>query len=116
MATAVWCDSGSDGIQRRLLKPVWNILEGQFTVVLANAQHIKNVRGRKTDQKDAEWIAVAAVWSSAGQLCTLRNHSRSTRPDQNAGQSLPESFAHQWSNSEGARRRKRRLEGVGAKT
>ena len=38
-------------------KPVWNILEGQFTVVLANAQHIKNVPGRKTDQKDAEWIA-----------------------------------------------------------
>ena len=31
--------------------------EGQFTVVLANAQHIKNVPGRKTDQKDAEWIA-----------------------------------------------------------
>jgi hypothetical protein len=38
-------------------KPVWNILEGQFAVVLANAQHIKNVPGRKTDQKDAEWIA-----------------------------------------------------------
>ena len=38
-------------------KPVWNILEGQFTVVLVNAQHIKNVPGRKTDQKDAEWIA-----------------------------------------------------------
>jgi transposase len=38
-------------------KPVWNILEGQFTVLLANAQHIKNVPGRKTDQKDAEWIA-----------------------------------------------------------
>jgi len=38
-------------------KPVWNILESQFTVVLADAQHIKNVPGRKTDQKDAEWIA-----------------------------------------------------------
>jgi transposase len=34
-------------------KPVWNILEGKLTVVLANAQHIKNVPGRKTDQKDA---------------------------------------------------------------
>ena len=74
-------------------KPVWNILEGQFAVVLANAQHIKNVPGRKTDQKDAEWI-VAAVWSSAGQLYTLRNHSRSTRSDQNANQSVPGSFAH----------------------
>jgi len=38
-------------------KPVWNILEPQFTIILANAQHIKNVPGRKTDQKDAEWIA-----------------------------------------------------------
>jgi transposase len=38
-------------------KPVWNMLEGQLTVVLANAQHIKNVPGRKTEQKDAEWIA-----------------------------------------------------------
>jgi transposase len=38
-------------------KPVWNILEGQFTLLLVNAQHIKNVPGRKTDQKDAEWIA-----------------------------------------------------------
>src|ERR1044072_8336459 len=38
-------------------KPVWNILEPQFTIVLANAQHIKNVPGRKTDQRDAEWIA-----------------------------------------------------------
>ena len=37
-------------------KPVWNIFEGQFTVVLVNAQHIKNVPGRKTDQKDAEWL------------------------------------------------------------
>lgn len=38
-------------------KPVWHILEGHFTQVLANAAHIKNVPGRKTDVKDAEWIA-----------------------------------------------------------
>jgi transposase len=39
-------------------KPVWNILEGQFAeVLLVNAQHIKAVPGRKTDQKDSEWIA-----------------------------------------------------------
>lgn len=39
-------------------KPVWNMLEGQFTeVLLVNAQHIKAVPGRKTDQKDCEWIA-----------------------------------------------------------
>jgi len=38
-------------------KPVWNMLDGQFTIILANAQHVKNVPGRKTDAKDSEWIA-----------------------------------------------------------
>jgi transposase len=38
-------------------KPVWNILEGQCELLLVNAQHIKQVPGRKTDVKDAEWIA-----------------------------------------------------------
>jgi len=38
-------------------KPVWHILEADFELVLANAAHIKNVPGRKTDVKDAVWIA-----------------------------------------------------------
>jgi len=38
-------------------KPIFNILEGNFEVLLVNAQHIKAVPGRKTDVKDAEWIA-----------------------------------------------------------
>src|SRR5580693_9556756 len=38
-------------------KPVWNLLEGQFEVLVVNAQHIKAVPGRKTDQRDSEWIA-----------------------------------------------------------
>lgn len=38
-------------------KPIWNILEGGFTVLLVNARHIKQVPGRKTDMKDCEWIA-----------------------------------------------------------
>jgi len=39
-------------------KPVFNILENNFEeVLLVNAQHIKSVPGRKTDVKDAEWIA-----------------------------------------------------------
>jgi len=38
-------------------KPVWNLLQGQCEVLLVNAQHIKAVPGRKTDQKDSEWIA-----------------------------------------------------------
>jgi len=40
-----------------LWKPVYNILEGSFTILLVNAQHVKNVPGRKTDVQDAEWIA-----------------------------------------------------------
>lgn len=38
-------------------KPVWAVLEGQFDLTLCNAAHVKQVPGRKTDQKDAEWIA-----------------------------------------------------------
>ena len=38
-------------------RPVWHILEGDFALVLANAQHIRNVPGRKTDVNDAMWIA-----------------------------------------------------------
>jgi transposase len=38
-------------------EPVYAILEGALEIVVANAQHIKKVPGRKTDVKDAEWIA-----------------------------------------------------------
>jgi transposase len=39
-------------------KPVWNVLEGRIAeILLVNAQHVKAVPGRKTDQKDAEWLA-----------------------------------------------------------
>ncbi len=38
-------------------KPVWHVLEGRFELLLANAQHIRNFPNRKSDIKDAEWIA-----------------------------------------------------------
>jgi len=39
-------------------KPVYNVLEeGKLVILLVNARHIKNVPGRKTDIKDAQWIA-----------------------------------------------------------
>ena len=38
-------------------KPVFNILEGRFGVMLVNARHIKQVPGRKTDVRDCAWIA-----------------------------------------------------------
>jgi transposase len=44
-ATGVYC------------KPVWHVLEGHFELVLANAAHVKNVPGRKTDVNDAMWLA-----------------------------------------------------------
>lgn len=37
-------------------KPVFNILEDSFEVILVNARHIKNVPGRKTDVQDCEWL------------------------------------------------------------
>lgn len=38
-------------------KPVYAVLEGHFELIVGNAQHIKNVPGRKTDVKDSEWLA-----------------------------------------------------------
>ena len=38
-------------------KPIFNILEKDFEIILVNARHIKNVPGRKTDKKDSKWIA-----------------------------------------------------------
>jgi transposase len=38
-------------------KPIWHILEGRLELMLVNAHHMKQVPGRKTDVKDAEWIA-----------------------------------------------------------
>jgi transposase len=60
------CWLQSQGVERIAMeatgvywKPVWNILEasGGFELLLVNAQHVKNVPGRKTDQKDSEWLA-----------------------------------------------------------
>jgi transposase len=38
-------------------KPVWHVLEGQVALTLANAMHIRNIPGRKSDKNDATWIA-----------------------------------------------------------
>lgn len=37
-------------------KPVYNIIESDFEILLVNARHIKNVPGQKTDKKDSKWI------------------------------------------------------------
>src|SRR5208337_702950 len=38
-------------------RPVYAVLEGHFELIVGNAQHMRNVAGRKTDVKDSEWIA-----------------------------------------------------------
>src|SRR6266699_6358153 len=53
-------------------KPVWHILEGHFVLILANAAHVKNVPGRKSDVNDATWLgdllAHGLIQSSRGEL------------------------------------------------
>jgi transposase len=38
-------------------KPIYNLLEDNYELLLVNAQHIKAIPGRKSDVKDSEWIA-----------------------------------------------------------
>ena len=38
-------------------KPIYTVLEGAFDITVGNAHHIRNVPGRKTEVKDAEWLA-----------------------------------------------------------
>ena len=49
-------------------KPVYNLLEGSFTVLVVNAAHIKYVPGRKTDVKDAAWIAELLAQACCGPV------------------------------------------------
>jgi transposase len=67
LALAGWLDS--HGVRHVAMeatgvywKPVWHILsDGEFELVLANAAHVKNVPGRKSDVSDAEWLADLAA-------------------------------------------------------
>ena len=53
-------------------KPVWNILEGQFTVVLANAQHIENA-GAPSRPRRMEWIAQLLQYGLLRPSCVPSN-------------------------------------------
>ena len=57
LAAGVWLHPCRHGEHGRLLKPVFNSLEGTFKVLLVNAQHVKAGSDRKTDVKDAAWLA-----------------------------------------------------------
>jgi transposase len=67
-------------------KPVWHLLEGDFELVLANAQHIRNVPGRKTDVNDATWIAdllahglIRSSFVPPARIQELRNLTRTRK-------------------------------------
>ena len=67
-------------------RPVYQILEGRFELLLVNAQHIKTVPGRKTDVKDCQWIArllehglLRASFVPSAPLRELRELTRSRR-------------------------------------
>jgi transposase len=60
-------------------KPVYAILEADFEVIVGNAHHIKNVPGRKTDVKDAEWITdLVRQWSDREELRATAAHPGSS--------------------------------------
>lgn len=67
-------------------KPVWHVLEEHFTLVLANAMHIRNVPGRKSDMNDATWIAdllahglIRSSFVSPAPIQELRDLTRTRR-------------------------------------
>lgn len=64
-------------------KPIFNILEDGFSILLVNARHLKNVPGRKTDKADSEWICklllsglLKGSFVPAEKLRNLRDLSR----------------------------------------
>ena len=62
-------------------KPVWNIFEGQFEILLVNAQHIKAVPGGRPTRRTASGLPPAAAWFAEGQLCVADACTRTARFD-----------------------------------
>src|SRR5262249_36399908 len=67
-------------------KPGWDILEGEFELILANPAHIRNVPGRKSDVNDATWIAdllahglIRASMVPPGPIQELRDLTRTRK-------------------------------------
>ena len=67
-------------------KPVWHILEGHVTLILANAMHVRHVPGRKSDMTDAAWIAdllahglIRSSFVPPAQIQALRDLTRTRK-------------------------------------
>jgi len=68
--------------------PVYRRLERFFELIVANAQHMKAVPGRKTDVQDADWIAdLLQHGLLTASVVPRKATTRSTRPDSAAGES-----------------------------
>ena len=72
---------------------MYAVLEGHVDLIVGNAHHIKNVPGRKTDVKDAEWIAQLvrhgdAVWIPLGE----KHWQRAAPPTGTARQAVQENL------------------------
>ena len=63
-------------------RPIWNVLEEELALMLVNAQHMKAVPGRKTEVKDAEWLA------------DLLRHGRHARQLHSGGSPAPSARSH----------------------
>ena len=62
-------------------KPVWAVLEDRFDCLLVNARHVKQVPGRKTDVKDAQWLASCLGGAAAGESGAAEADPDAPRPD-----------------------------------
>jgi hypothetical protein len=61
-------------------RPVFNILEGSVTILLANARHMKQLPGRKTDINDSQWIARLLRWGiTQAQFDSSQTHPGTAR-------------------------------------
>jgi hypothetical protein len=67
-------------------KPIFNVLESEFQVLLVNARTIQHVPGRKTDVQDCQWIAQRLPYGFAeGKLHSPALATRTARPDPTTG-------------------------------
>jgi len=67
LAAGLWGDPCGPGVNGVYWKPVWNLLEGQFEVLLVNAQHIKAV-AHNPRQPEKVWSTAEASYP----LCTMQ--------------------------------------------
>ena len=95
-------------------KPVCAILEGAFQIVVANAQQVKRVPGRKTDVKDAEWTADLLCHGLLKlQFRSAEIHSRTARLNSLSGRGHGRVWGFRSPDAEGFSRREGEPRGDG---